>query len=169
MANLKAILLTCTALALASPAMAAPVLVDLGHLDSEDAGCERIEVRSELPKTKGDLLYVTYRGGCAGLEQRGGSEHASLSADAGDGEDGGENGGSEAGGDTGGDKGGSDAGNGSGGSKGDGGSSGSSGGKGNSGNGKGNGGGNGTGNEGKGNSNGNSGSGNPGNGGGKPA
>lgn len=98
------------ALAMCAPAMALQVTVDLKHMDDPARDCERIEVRSELPKTKGDLLYVTYRGGCAGLEQRGGSEHASLAGggtDSGAGEgDAGSNGGSGGGHGDGGDKGG---------------------------------------------------------------
>lgn len=106
MPNSKTFLLSSiAALAMCAPAMALQVTVDLKHMDDPARDCERIEVRSELPKTKGHLNYVTYRGGCAGLEQRGGSEHASLSGDADAGDDGAESGGSDAGGNTGGGKG----------------------------------------------------------------
>lgn len=117
------------ALALSAPAMALQVTIDLKHMDDPARDCERIEVRSELPKTKGQLNYVTYRGGCAGLEQRGGSEHTSLAGGSDNGEAGEGDAGSGGGSD--------ESGGGKGGSHGDGGHGGDKGGHGGKGGGKG--------------------------------
>lgn len=99
--EMKNMFATAAALiATAGFALAVPVTVDLGHMNDPAAGCDRIEVRSELPNTKGDLLYVTYKGGCAPLlaaETRtgGGMLAGEKSADAGS-----DNGDGEAGGDV---------------------------------------------------------------------